>query len=122
MFRSKLITFGIIVAIIVVFVTGCAGGEASIVSVPGPFDKIAQCLTENGVVLYQTSWCPHCKNQKEMFGTSLQFVTMVDCDEDKEACIEAGVRGYPTWIIDGKQYPGTREVENLAEIAGCKAE
>ena len=118
MFGNKLITFGIIVAIIVVFITGC-DGQASIVGEPGPYDGIAQCLTEKGAVLYQTSWCPHCRNQKEAFETSLKYINLIDCDEEKVACQEADIKGYPTWVIDGKQYPGARSLEALAKIAEC---
>jgi glutaredoxin len=118
MFGNKLITFGIIVAIIVVFITGC-DGQASIVDEPGPYDAIAQCLTDKGAILYKTEWCPHCKDQKAAFGTSLRYVTMVDCDDDRKLCQEADIKGYPTWIIDGEQYPGTRSPEALAETAGC---
>lgn len=118
MFRNKVITFGIIVAIIVVFITGCTG-EASIVSQPGPYDEIAQCFTEKGAVLYHTEWCPHCRNQKEMFGSSLQYINLIDCDKDAVACQEAGIKGYPTWVIDGQQYPGARPIASLAEIIGC---
>ena len=118
MFGNKIITFGIIVAIIVVFITGC-DGQASIVDKPGPYDQIAQCLTEKGAVLYQTSWCPHCKNQKEAFGESLKYINLVDCDEERVACQEAGIEGYPAWIINGKQYLGGRSPEALAKIADC---
>ena len=31
---------------------------------------LAKCLTSKDVKMYGTSWCPHCNNQKEMFGVS----------------------------------------------------
>jgi glutaredoxin len=120
MFRNKVITFGIIIAIIVVFITGCGG--AGIVNEPGPYDDLAQCLTEKGAVLYKTEWCPHCKKQKEAFGNSLRYITMVDCDDEKRVCQEEGITGYPTWIIGGKQYQGDRSPASLGAIAGCKTE
>jgi glutaredoxin len=120
---NKLISFGIMIAILLVLITGCSSGEASILKMEaGPYDQIAQCLTEKGAVIYKTEWCPHCKNQKELFGTSIQYLTMVDCDDDRATCQDAGVKGYPTWKINGALYPGVSQPETLAALAGCEAE
>ena len=61
-------------------------------------DSLAQCLTEKGVKMYGASWCPHCKAQKEMFGTSFAKVDYVECTTEQVKCNIAGVKGYPTWI------------------------
>tara|TARA_Y100001968_G_scaffold286084_1_gene286504 strand:- start:27 stop:398 length:372 start_codon:yes stop_codon:yes gene_type:complete len=34
--------------------------------------KLAEHLTKEGVVMYNAYWCPHCHDQKEMFGKKLQ--------------------------------------------------
>jgi hypothetical protein len=82
-------------------------------------DTIAQCLTDNDVVMYGTEWCGHCQNQKGAFGASFEKVNYVDCDQNREACNAAGIRGYPTWSIDGQLYPGEQEPGRLAQLAGC---
>lgn len=82
--------------------------------------SFAQCLTEKGVTMYGTEWCGHCKNQKEMFGNAFQYINYVDCDLDKAACSAAGVRGYPTWNIDGENYPGEKPLAQLSELSGCE--
>ncbi len=82
-------------------------------------DGLAQCLTEKEAVMYGTEWCPHCKSQKEMFGSSFQYVTYVDCDKYKQACIDAGIRGYPTWSINGANYPGAQSLYDLAQYSDC---
>lgn len=87
---------------------------------PGEYDQFAQCLTENNVVMYGTDWCPHCKEQKAMFGKSFQYVDYRNCDFNQEECDSAGVEGYPTWVIDGKKYPGTKSLKRLSGISGCK--
>lgn len=88
----------------------------------GDATALATCLTDNGVTMYGTNWCSHCKDQKAMFGDAFEQVTYVDCDESKPACVAAGVQWFPTWKDNaGNAYPGTQSLERLAEIAGCEA-
>ncbi|MFH1400946.1 MAG: hypothetical protein ABIH41_05485, partial [Nanoarchaeota archaeon] len=37
-------------------------------------DDFARCLTQSGATMYGASWCPHCNDQKEMFGSSVHLV------------------------------------------------
>ena len=80
---------------------------------------LAKCLTANGATMYGTEWCGHCQNQKAMFGDDFQYVNYVDCDKNKEQCIAAGVRGYPTWIINNEQYPGEKSLSKLKSLTNC---
>jgi hypothetical protein len=34
-----------------------------------------------------------------------------------ERCVQAGVRAYPTWMIDGQKYEGVLSLERLAELS-----
>lgn len=86
------------------------------------YDNFAQCLKEKSATLYGTEWCSNCKNQKEKFGESFEFVDYVDCDIEKELCINAGIKGYPTWIINGEKYPGEMEIYELAGLTKCSTE
>lgn len=70
--------------------------------------------------MYGTEWCPHCKNQKALFGKSFQFVDYVDCDINGEACMAADIKSYPTWMIDDVKYSGTRSLAELAYRSGCE--
>jgi len=92
---------------------GCAN------SGPSLYDSFAQCLTEKGVTMYGTEWCPHCKNQKAEFGNSFQYINYVDCDRSREVCDNAGVEGYPTWDIDGQSYAGEQSLGRLSSLSGC---
>jgi len=89
-------------------------------SKPGEYDAFAQCLADSGLVMYGTEWCPHCQNQKEMFGKSFKFVNYIDCDKNRETCLIKGIQGYPTWKINDESYTGTQQLETLSEITGCK--
>ena len=86
---------------------------------PGIYDDFAKCLTKAGAIMHGTDWCPHCKNQKAMFGSSFRFVNYVNCDKEKETCLRAGVDGYPTWTIRGKNYAGVQALEKLSALTNC---
>jgi glutaredoxin len=86
---------------------------------PGDKDQLAKCLTEKGVVMYGAEWCGYCKKQKEAFGTSFQYINYVDCDKFSSDCSAAGVQGFPTWSINGQNYPGLQDLGTLKSIAGC---
>jgi|SRR3989344_3087557 len=88
-------------------------------SPPGQYDELASCLTEKGVVMYGTDWCPHCKNQKAMFGNSFKKINYVNCDFNVAECKNKGVTGYPTWIINGESYAGEQSLVKLASLTGC---
>lgn len=87
---------------------------------PGKYDSFAQCLYENGAVMYGTEWCSHCQNQKKAFGKSFQYVNYVDCDKYSSECLANGVNGYPTWIIGGEEYTGEQPLQRLASLTDCK--
>lgn len=86
---------------------------------------LAQCLTDSGAKFYGAFWCGHCQSQKELFGENLQYVAYVECDErgenpDPQACAEAGIRAFPTWILgDGTELVGTQQLEALAAKTSC---
>jgi len=110
--KGKIITAVIIVAIVALFIWGYKK--------PGKYDNFASCLTEKGAVMYGTEWCSHCKNQKGFFGKSFQYVHYVDCDYNRQECLDAGVEGYPTWKIMDENYAGEQQLEKLAALSGCE--
>ncbi|VVB59249.1 Uncharacterised protein [uncultured archaeon] len=88
-------------------------------------DNLAKCLTSKGVKMYGAYWCPHCANQKQVWGSSFKYIDYVECDPNgananPQACKDAGISGYPTWIINGLKYPGEEDLGTLAKLAGCK--
>jgi len=91
------------------------------VAVDASILQLAQCINDGGVKMYGTEWCGHCKTQKAMFGDAFSYIDYTDCDADKNACVSAGVKGFPTWIdTKGNAYPGTQELSTLARAAGCE--
>lgn len=87
---------------------------------PGEYDNFAKCLTENNATMYGTEWCSHCKAQKALFGSSFEYVNYIDCDREKNLCIQNGVTGYPTWIIKNQSYTGAQSLETLSKLTKCE--
>jgi hypothetical protein len=106
--------------LLMIFLVGCSSITGKATDSQGELDSFAQCLTDKGVKMFGTEWCSHCKNQKAEFGSSFEYVDYIDCDADKTACIQAGVEGYPTWQINGQNYPGKQPLGKLASLSGCE--
>jgi hypothetical protein len=86
-------------------------------------DGLATHLKKIGARMYGAYWCPHCKDQKDAFGTAFRNIDYVECDPGgtnarPALCKKAKITGYPTWEIKGKLYPGTQSLEELAKLSG----
>ena len=92
------------------------------------YDAFARCLKDRGVKMYGAWWCPHCIEQKEKFGASLEeYGPYVECGikgqthGQAQVCKDENVNHYPTW-----QFPPTGErvervftLEELSDRTGC---
>jgi len=88
------------------------------------FDKIVtllnKFLNENNIVMYSAYWCPHCHDQKQLFGKeAVQELKVVECAKDGkdieyELCQTKGISGFPSWEINGEIISGTRDLNELA--------
>jgi hypothetical protein len=61
-----------------------------------------------------------------MFGEAKDQLTYVECAADGEnaqpqLCEEKGIRGYPTWEIDGQLHPGVKSLLDLATLSEYQA-
>jgi glutaredoxin len=88
--------------------------------------RLANHLTAQEATMYGAFWCPHCQDQKALFGDAADQVPYVECDPEgenaqPELCQTKDIQGYPTWEIDGELYPGTRSLEELAQLSGFEA-
>ena len=86
---------------------------------------LAEHLEDKGALFYGASWCPHCQEQKRLFGASASRLPYVECSPAGQgtpqapSCRSAGVRSYPTWVINGQTFAG--EVMSLARLAAVTA-
>ena len=98
----------------------------------GPEDPWVRGLVEHLVKtdakFYGASWCPHCSEQKELFGPSSNRVPYIECSPggsrapQAQICNDAGIKTYPTWIINGQRYSGTQSLDSLAQFSNYKSE
>ena len=87
---------------------------------------LARHLGEIGAKEYGAYWCPHCHDQKMLFGKeAAALIDYVECDprgqnSRAEICqaAAANVKGFPTWEIKGQFYSGTQSLEKLADLSG----
>jgi thiol-disulfide isomerase/thioredoxin len=96
---------------------------------PGKYDAFAICLKDKGAVLYGAFWCPHCQEQKKLFGTSQKFLPYVECSTadgqgQLQICKDQKIVGYPTWkLADGTVIPNENgagvSLETLAAKTSC---
>lgn len=93
---------------------------------PGKLDSFATCLKDSGALFYGAFWCPHCQNQKAMFGSSAKNLPYIECSTadgagQLQTCVDAGVTGYPTWKFpDGTVETGEVALERLSELTSCQ--
>lgn len=84
---------------------------------------LAEHLTNTGAKFYGSYWCPHCAEQKEMFGGSVKRLPYVECSPGGPSapqaaeCNAKNIQGYPTWIINGERLNGTQSLEALAQAS-----
>ncbi|MTJ10171.1 vitamin K epoxide reductase family protein [Anabaena sp. UHCC 0204] len=88
---------------------------------------LAQHLAKVGAKEYVAYWCPHCHEQKLLFGKEAYAIlnesSAVECAADSpkgkpELCKAAKIEGFPSWIINGKTYSGVQNLDELANITG----
>lgn len=89
------------------------------------YDTFAKCLGAHQAKMYGLYWCPHCQDQKEMFGESFHYVHYVECAikgsrEMAPECKIAGVTLFPSWQF-GADPPkeGVLSLEALSDKTGC---
>ncbi|MEI7480194.1 MAG: protein disulfide isomerase family protein [bacterium] len=83
-------------------------------------EYLAKCLTDKKWVMYGASWCPHCKDQKAMFGEAVKYLTAVECDQKVDLCTAKDIRLYPTWLkstdINSTSTTATTSVSSTSAI------
>lgn len=90
-------------------------------------DSFAQCLADKGVKMYGAYWCPHCAEQKELFGESFKLAPYVECgiagnrSAEQAVCKDAGIHHFPTWQFPpvGERVEAVMPLADLSSRTGC---
>jgi uncharacterized membrane protein/glutaredoxin len=90
---------------------------------------LAKHLVEVGAKEYVAYTCPHCHEQKLLFGKEaykiLEDKVKVECNPNSpkakvDLCEAAKISSVPTWIINGQTYSGVQNLEELANATNYK--
>ena len=123
--KRKVKNWGIFIGIVILIALGAYGLTWN-QNRPGPYDDFAQCLTDNGVKMFGAYWCPHCQDQKKLFGRSFAKINYVECSlpnqgGQNQLCNDEGIESYPTWqFSDGTRQTGVVTLQQLSEKNGCE--
>ncbi|MGB3299670.1 MAG: vitamin K epoxide reductase family protein [Phormidesmis sp.] len=86
---------------------------------------LANHLTEVGAKMYSAYWCPHCHDQKQLFGKqAVAKMPYVECDPNGQNSQTAlcqsipEIKGFPTWEVKGEFLSGTQSLATLALASG----
>jgi thiol-disulfide isomerase/thioredoxin len=95
----------------------------------GKYDTFATCLKDKGAIFYGAFWCPHCQEQKKLFGSSVKLLPYVECSTadgqgQLQVCKDKNITSYPTWkLADGTNIPNENSagvtLETLAAKTSC---
>ncbi|MFA6024750.1 MAG: hypothetical protein WC777_06175 [Candidatus Gracilibacteria bacterium] len=89
------------------------------------YDAFATCIAESDTTFYGAFWCPHCADQKKLFGDSADLLPYIECDPNgknaqTEVCNDEKIQSYPTWRFpDGSKKTGVVSLEDLSELTSC---
>lgn len=126
---GQLFFTGAIVAIVTLTGTlGIYASQGKISAQANSFaGRLAQHLTVTNAKMYGAYWCPHCTDQKNKFGEAKKLIPYVECDPKGEnpqpaLCQAKGIKGFPTWEINGKMLSGERSLDELADASGYKGD
>ncbi len=87
---------------------------------------LAKHLTTKDIVMYSAYWCPHCHDQKELFGKqAAKELKIIECAPDGQnsqhlLCKDKGVSGFPSWEINGRLESGVKSLDELAKLSNYK--
>ena len=103
-----------------------AGVTAPITSPSGEAEiALANHLTDIDAKMYGAYWCPHCFDQKQLFGKdAYQDIPYIECAPDGKDSQTAlcqsvpEVTGFPTWEVNGEFLSGSQSLETLAAVSG----
>ena len=85
---------------------------------------LVEHLAVNDVKFYGAYWCSHCQQQKSLFGAAAAAKLLyIECDADgeksqRQLCKDKNIQMFPTWVIGGKYFTGTKDLKEIATMTG----
>ncbi|MEO0758654.1 MAG: vitamin K epoxide reductase family protein [Cyanobacteria bacterium J06648_16] len=103
--------------------SGTAGAVGPVVQNPSGDAELALArhLTEVDAKMYGAYWCPHCYDQKQLFGKdAAKEIPYIECAPDGQNSQTSlcqsipEITGFPTWEVNGQFLGGAQSLETLA--------
>lgn len=88
--------------------------------------QLVEYLAANKIEFYGSYLCADCQKQKSLFGAAAAAKLLyVECAADGKnsqrlLCKHMNIQMFPTWVIRGKYYTGTKDLKEIAALAGYK--
>ncbi len=99
--KSKFIIF-VVIAVLFVIALGVFTNKSG-TTAPNKYDDFAKALTTRGAQFYGAFWCPHCQDQKALFGSAKQYLPYIECSKPDQTptqvCLDKKIESYPTWMF-----------------------
>lgn len=86
--------------------------------------QLVEHLVARNVQFFGAYSCSHCQKQKSLFGAvAAAKLPYIECAADGEKsqrrlCKIMNIQMFPTWVIDGKYFTGTKDLKELAKMTG----
>ena len=105
-----------------------AGSDSAFSGAADPYLKgLASHLKATDAKFFGASWCPHCQQQKALFGAAAKYLPYIECSPhgagtpQATTCLAHEIKRYPSWIIADKLYAKPLTVDHLSRISGYDA-
>ena len=119
---SKTVLVGLLVVIALHLHYAGVWGKAAAPEEP-KVRALAEHLAKGNAKFYGAYWCPHCEDQKLMFGASANRLPYIECSPQgargplAKICSDARIERFPTWIIGGDRREGVLTLTELARYS-----
>ena len=81
---------------------------------------LVDCIIENNALYFaDDNCCPYQKNVLEDIFSEYTSEFYINCNEDRDICLEHGIFGVPTWIINERQITRALSLRELADEMAC---
>jgi|GEM_PF-1562720 len=105
--------------------TKSTASEPPVATVSGTAETgLVEHLVVRNVQFYGAYWCGHCQQQKSLFGAvAAAKLPYIECAADgeksqRQLCKSMNIQMFPTWVIDGKYFTGTKDLKEIAKLTG----
>ncbi|PQO44692.1 peptidylprolyl isomerase [Blastopirellula marina] len=84
---------------------------------------LAKAITDSGAKFYGAVWCPHCTEQKELFGDGGEYLPFIEVTNPDRTLNDLGtslsITKLPTWVFaNGTRVEGTLTISQLVQYTG----